>query len=213
MLFNLSGRLSQAHHEAVLGNRGSLKAQEGETMTLNQLLKEVYTLGFEESNDLDESFIFSVNRALNMIFTELAPILKTKVRINYGSEKSFDLREYVSAPLIITAAPKDTSGRIINGAYTDGYNVTFPEDFIGDAVISYKPAPKKLSLDSGEDEIDMPMYTYHLLPLLTAFFVFLDDDTEKADYYMGLYRSESNKLRALFSTSQDNTYTDVLGWT
>lgn len=181
-------------------------------MKLNQLLKEVYALGFEEPSGLDESFVFSANRALKMIFTELAPVLKAKINIDSNSEKSFDFREHVPSPLIITSAPKDISGVIIPGAYTEGYTVSLPESFSGEAVISYRPMPWELSVDSGEDEIEMPMHAYHLLPLLTAFFVFLDDDTEKAEYYLGLYKSESNKLRTLYSTSQDNTYTDVLGW-
>ena len=147
-----------------------------------------------------------------MIFTELAPNQKTKITIDSESERSFDLRERVKNPLIITRAPENARGEIIVGAYTDGYSVTLPEDFIGEAVIAYKPMPKELSLDMGENEIEMPMYAYHLLPLLTSFFVFLDDDSEKAEYYLGLYKSESSKLRVLYSTSQNNTYTDVLGW-
>ena len=63
-------------------------------MTLNQLLSEVYALGFEDEGELDESFVFSVRRALKMIFTELAPAVRGKIVINEDSAKELDLRKH-----------------------------------------------------------------------------------------------------------------------
>lgn len=181
-------------------------------MTLNQLLNEVYSLGFDTPDGLCESFVFSVNRALKMIFTELAPSIRVTVSIGAADNKSIDLSKRFGDVMIITGAPTDKCGRIINGAYTDGYTVTFPDAFIGDAVIRYKPMPRAVTLDSGEEEIDIPSFASHLLPLLTASFVFLDDDEYKADYYMTLYRREALKISHATSTSYDNTFTDVTGW-
>ena len=181
-------------------------------MTLNQLLKEVFALGFTEPEELNEAFLSGANRALKMIFTELAPSLRAEIHVDPNDEKSFDLRERVKSPLIIISAPKHPSGSIINGAYSNGYNITLPESFSGDLYVFYKPMPKELTLDSGEYEIDIPAYAEHLLALLVASFALLDDDPEKADYYAGLYRSEANKLRLMYSLSQDNTYSDVTGW-
>lgn len=181
-------------------------------MTLNQLLKEVYSLGFDETDKIDNAFIFSVNRALKMIFTEFAAPIKAKIKILENDAKSFNLREYVKKPLIIISAPTDTSGRIIDGAYTDGYTVTLPDTFVGEAVLVYKPMPSYVTLDNGEDEIEIPDYASHLLALLCAAFVLLDDEPEMADYYMSIYHSEANKLRRLYSLSNSNTYTDVTGW-
>lgn len=181
-------------------------------MTLNELLKEVSALGFYENSELDESFVFSVNRALKMIFTELAPTSVLKIKIDEKNEKSFDIRSKASDVMFITSAPMDYSGCIIKGAHTDGYLITLPDDFSGDAFIHYKPAAKKVSIDNVEEEIDVPEYASHLLPLLTSFFVFLDDDSEKAEYYMSLYRSEVLKILRTYSLSRNNTYSDVTGW-
>lgn len=181
-------------------------------MTLNQLQKEVYALGFEEADGIDESFIFSVNRALKIIFTEFSAPTRAKFNVSEKDAKIFNLNERVKNPLIIISAPTDSSGKIINGAYTDGYTVTLPETFIGDVFILYKPMPNEVSLDSGDDEIEIPAYASHLLALLCASFALLDDEPEKAEYYMSIYQSEANKLRRLYSLSKGNTYTDVMGW-
>ena len=181
-------------------------------MTLNQLLKEVFALGFSEAEELDEAFLSSANRALKMIFTELSASVRAEIHVAADGEKSFDLRERVKSPLIIISAPKHPSGTIIKGAYSNGYNITLPESFSGELFVLYKPMPKELTLDSGEDEIELPAYAEHLVALLTASFVLLDDEPEKADYYMSLYRSEASKLRLMYSLSQDNTYSDVTGW-
>jgi len=181
-------------------------------VTLNQLLKEVYSLGFDEAEGISESFVFSVNRALKMIFTELVPSNLAKIKVGARDEKSFDIRTRVANVLFVTSLPMDSSGFAIKGAYVDGYTVTLPSGFTGDAFIRYKPSVKEVSVDSGEEEIDIPDYASYFLPLLTAFFVFLDDDSEKADYYMSLYRSEVGKLSRSHSLSLSNTYTDVTGW-
>ena len=181
-------------------------------MTLNQLLSEVYALGFDNADELDESFIFSVNRALRMIFMELAPPIRVGFVINEDDEKELNLSELLGNVMFIISAPTDKSGRIIKGAFSDGYTVTLPDNFSGEMHIRYKPLPKIVCIDDADDEIYIPPFAEHLLPLLTAAFVFLNDDEEKADYYMTLYRHEVLKLTRAASSSIDNTYTDVTGW-
>ena len=181
-------------------------------MTLNQLLNEVYSLGFESADELTEPFVFSTNRALKMIFSELGPQTRITLDITAGDEKSFDLGKVVKNPLMITSPPKDTRGAVICGAYCDGLSVTLPDSFVGKAVITYRVMPKSVTLDDGEHEIDVPPYLEHLLPLLTASFVLLDDDPEKADVYAQIYRNEARRTWRNYSLSQDSTYVDVTGW-
>ena len=181
-------------------------------MTLNQLFNEVYALGFDAADELNESFIFSVNRALKMIFTELTPSVRAKIFVDRDADKTIDLLKRIDNVMIITSAPLNSLGQIIKGAYTDGYILTLPEDFSGDVFIKYKPLPREFTLNDGESKIDVPPFASHLVPILTASFVFLDDDEEKADYYMTMYRHEVLKINHQHAMSKDNTYTDVTGW-
>ena len=147
-----------------------------------------------------------------MIFSDLGPQKRVKISILNNSEKSFSLTNYVKRPLIITAPPKDAYGNLIRGARGDGLFITLPDAFIGEVVITYKPLPDEVTLDSGEDSIDIPPYLEYLLPLLTSFFVHLDDDPEKAETYMRVYQNEAKRIRITYSPSQDNSYIDVTGW-
>ena len=181
-------------------------------MTLNQLLKEVYTLGFESADELSDAFVFSVNRALKMIFTELGPQKRATVKTSADTERSFELTDMVKDPLMITAPPKHPNGSIISGAYCDGLTVTLPDEFSGHAVITYRVMPAEVTLDDGENSVDIPPYLEHLLPLLSAFFILLDEDPEKAEAYMQIYRNEAKRMWKTYALSQDNSYTAVTGW-
>ena len=204
---------SVKNSEAVKESRSSLGLKrKDKKVTLNQLLKEVYALGFDNSEGLEETFVFSVNRALKMIFTELGPQKRARISVAAASEKSFSLSDYVKRPLMITAPPKDTLGNLIRGAFSDGLYVTLPDSFVGDVVITYRPMPEEVSLDSGDESVDIPPYAEHLLPLLTSFFVHLDDDPEKAETYMSVYRNEAKRIWMTYSPSQENSYIDVTGW-
>ena len=147
-----------------------------------------------------------------MIFAELGPQKRARITIGEYSDKSFNLCDHVKRPLIITAPPKDVYGNLVNGAYSDGLTVTLPDSFIGEVVVAYKPMPDEVTLDSGEERVDIPPYLEHLLPLLTSFFVHLDDDPEKAETYMRVYRNEAKRLWMSYAPSHDNSYNDVTGW-
>lgn len=181
-------------------------------MTLNQLLKEVYALGFDEADELNENFIFAVNRALKMIYTELIASERLKISVSPDDSKDIDLLKLKDGILFITSAPLDSNGFIIKGARVDGYTLSLPSSFSGDAFVYYKPAPQAVTVDHGEYNLNVPEYAAHLLSLLVAFFVLLDDDGEKADYYMSLYRNEAMKITRSYAFMQNNTYTDVTGW-
>ena len=49
------------------------------------------------------------------------------------------------------------------------------------------------------------------MPILTAAFYLLDDDEEKAAYYMSVYKTEAARLRS-FGTPISSVYHDTTGW-
>ena len=63
-----------------------------------------------------------------------------------------------------------------------------------------------------DGELDIDPECEHLLALLSASYIWLDDDAEKAQYYMSLYREGMASLK-LYSTRCVNAeYEDVTGW-
>ncbi|MBQ9070995.1 MAG: hypothetical protein IJY23_06600 [Clostridia bacterium] len=279
-------------------------------MTLNQLLSEVYALGFEDSFEINDVFIFSANRALRLIFLELASPRVAKIHVrredvcyrldrythtpgtsfeiktdsaraysfraygngeytiidNNGSQiKRFtgavsesrgvfsgdgkivftgdfsytvtdlslfsslkdgnlssipivsdtiqiDLKKYIGDLLCATNAPTDASGKAIPGAAVLGDTLILPEDFSGEVTVYYKPSPNTIGVDDLNYSIDMPKLFEPLLPLLTAAYLWLDDDEEKSQYYMNIYKDEAAKIRLTLMRAHNSSYTDTTGW-
>ncbi len=278
-------------------------------MTLNQLLREVYSLGFEDTGELNESFIFAANRAIRAIYSHVASEKRAGILVNApkisqylesytytqgnplvlhltgnaysfrysgtgtytikdssgaktvnfsnknGTEKGFfnkecelvfaggfsylimdfavyaektsderenipvftrfneiSLTEYIPDFSLATSQPEDKNGSVIKGGAISGERLLLPFDWSGEVFIRYKPAPTPLSLNYADAKIDIPSYAEHLLALLTASYVWLDEDPEKADYYASVYRTELNGVIFNSPRGINTEYKDVLGW-
>ncbi len=105
--------------------------------------------------------------------------------------------------------PRDSEGKVIDGARIDGREITFPRGFSGLATLRYRRYPRKIRNDSSL--IDIEEGIAYLLPLLTAYFVWLDDDATRADGYLSLYKRAVGKL-AGNRCYADSLYRDVTGW-
>ncbi len=112
----------------------------------------------------------------------------------------------------ITAPVTDSRGRTIDGAAVSGDTLTLPCGSPRDVIIRYQRAPILPTMDDGDREIDIPKRCEGMLPLLTAAYLWLDDDPEKAEYYMALYREESERTRRFMPMSISASYGDVTGW-
>lgn len=278
-------------------------------MTLTNLLDEVYALGFEDSAELDESFVITANRALMHIFTEkpeerLGRMIATRLDVKsyvssyihtpgtyatfplvgrafsfrvsgcgsykitdgdgervehfdtvmgkrrgfisngaeitfigdysytviglasfestvggevsdipiYSGEKEYKISDSISDFLAFTKIPTDSNGYEIKGCRISGDVLYLPSDFEGEVNILYKRLPKSLSVDEPDAEIDISKSAESLLPLLVASYLWLDDDPDKAQYYMQLYREEMTRIRRYLPSDVGGSYYDVTGW-
>ncbi len=188
-------------------------------MTLKQLLSETYALGFEDEEELTESFVFAANRALRCINTELGDektgyieIPKDKSDILCPQMPEFDISKYISDFLFATKMPFDISLNQIKGASVIGNSLFVPADFCGTLFIRYKPIFKNLTLDDLDTDIQISKKCEHLCPILTASYIWLDDDSEKAAYYMQIYREEASKIKYNTQRNIESDYHDVTGW-
>ena len=278
-------------------------------MTTNQLLKETYALGFEDTGEADGGFFFSAARAQRQIFSDLASEIRREITVSppevsaHVSEyrhapyekKSFTFRGYSfsfkfsgwgsytledkvskksvgfrgasgvvreifeeectvtfagefsyvitdltafasnlgydesdvpvyseytehSLPLLIsdysamTEPPTDSCGKTIKGAHTVGDSLYLPFEYSGKVLITYKRLPTPISTSDLSEAIDIPRSLEHLLPILTASYMWLDDDPEKAEYYAAIYRNEAARLTVTSRKSRSAEYCDVSGW-
>ena len=177
-------------------------------MTLNELYSEVLTLCGESEGTINEAFIFSVNRAASIIFSELVGFERFKIETNAQGAVTTDLRDTVSLRGPIEAE----DGSTIKGALIDCSGISLPIGFCGTAYAYRKRLPKKLTLDDMGKEIDIPRFAEYLLALMTAAFLLLDEDPERASFYISLYKSEADRHRRFERRSYDNRVEDVTGW-
>ncbi|MBE6644632.1 MAG: hypothetical protein E7612_04540 [Ruminococcaceae bacterium] len=129
----------------------------------------------------------------------------------FSGYTEYDLRDHAKNFLSIINPPTDKNGIAIANSNVRGEILRVPDSYSGKIVITYKKAPQRLSGDPDED-ILLPCGCEHLLALLTASYIWLDDDADKASYYMGLYREAMAAVKFYDRTTVENSYHVTNGW-
>ena len=86
-----------------------------------------------------------------------------------------------------------------------------PSEYREELFLTYYRSPSKITGDDGNAVIDISDECAPMLPLLTASFLWLDDDAAKAQYYMSLYRDLVANVRR-YSTNKIDTAYRANGW-
>ncbi len=107
--------------------------------------------------------------------------------------------------------PYDEYGNEIESVKLEGGRIIVPYDFRGKMYITYHRTPTPISADTKNIPIDISNECVQLLPLLTASFMWLDDDAAKAQYYMSLYRDLVANIKR-YSTDRIDAEYRVNGW-
>ena len=69
-----------------------------------------------------------------------------------------------------------------------------------------------MSIDTPDRELDIPKELESLVPLLAAAYVWLDDDADKAQYYMSLYRDGMSAVKLYTRRAVDTGFENATGW-
>ena len=130
----------------------------------------------------------------------------------YNEKRRFSLPSMIKDFISVSKEPEDKSGKKINGAEVISDYLFLPSDFSGTVNVYYKRLAKRLTVDDLDCEIDIAEKYNHLLALLTASYIWLDEDSEKAEYYMMLYRDEVAYIRRTQAQNISNNYSEITGW-
>ena len=140
-----------------------------------------------------------------------APWREEKIPL-YSRACEYDLSSALPDLLYVSATACDSLGRPIEGASVVGSTLRLPRDFCGKVYVEYCHRPRALSVDRQDEEVDIDGAISFLLPILTASYVWLDDDAEKATYYLSIYRREAELGAREVRGSAEQKFTDVTGW-
>ena len=140
-----------------------------------------------------------------------APWREEKIPL-YSRACEYDLSSALPDLLYVSAAVCDAFGKPIDGASAVGSTLRLPREFCGKAYVEYRHRPRALSIDRQDEEVDIDGAISFLLPILTASYVWLDDDAEKATYYLGIYRREAELAEGKVRGTAEQGFTNVTGW-
>ena len=123
----------------------------------------------------------------------------------------YRIKDYADGFLSFVSLPADEQGRAIKDSSARGGVVKIPSSYSGRINIIYKKCAQRL-LGNPDEEIILPDGCEHLLALLAASYVWLDDDADKAQYYLTLYREAMSGVKYYDRTAIDNSYHITNGW-
>lgn len=107
--------------------------------------------------------------------------------------------------------PHDKYGNVVKNVKLADGKIIVPHDYCAELYLTYYKSAKPINSTRPDDPIEITEECTPLLPLLTASFMWLDDDAAKAQYYMSLYRDIMANLKR-YSTNKIDTVYRVNGW-
>lgn len=106
--------------------------------------------------------------------------------------------------------PTDKNGVAVKSVKLIDGRIRAPFDFRGELYLTYCRVPRAIT-KQDLTPIDVSEECAPMLPLLTASFLWLDDDAAKAQYYMSLYRDLIANVRRYSINKVDTAYSGN-GW-
>ena len=129
----------------------------------------------------------------------------------YTGRITVSLAEHLPDLLFPLGEPRDSGGDRIEGLELSESEVRLPYEYSGTLAVRYARSPRSLP-DSDDGSLDLPLGREAMLPLLTAAYLWLDDDADRSQYYMALYRDAlTARLSRGFSSRSEEQY-ETNGW-
>lgn len=169
-------------------------------MNYGELKTELISLGFSDESELDEFGVIvplALNRAITEINLTIAPIIGTYEFTQTGEGSVllyYDMEELTREDGdVVFLSFADTPVMVGDGVYRRYNDFEIEQDRIlvmdgsvsGNFKVFYKKAHTPFTVDTGDlEDIPLPLKAHILVPLLTAYYVWLEDEKTKAvDYY------------------------------
>ena len=169
-------------------------------MKYEQLKRELINLGFADESELEEFGTIvtdAINRAITEINLTVAPIIGTYEIEQDGTEEDIlyynmpsltkrngvvNFLEFADTPVKIGT---DVYRKFSNYEIENSDTLVIDGRIAGIFKVFYKKAHTPITEDTPDDtELELPLRAHVLVPLLAAYYVWLEDEKTKAvDYY------------------------------
>ena len=130
-----------------------------------------------------------------------------------GSQWNESEAELVCLPHCVKLSPANSSGcRNYQGVCIYEKKLFIPTEYEGEIHLTYRRIPGEILADAPNAPIDLSPALVHLLPLLTASYLWLDDDGAKAQFYMQMYMEGMRDVRVSRQIGAESGITDTHHW-
>lgn len=172
-------------------------------MTYKEFKSNIINLGFEEEDvfeDNDKTLIEAANRALIFLVTNIEPKEKYKhyeipedeIKSSY---RSINLEEFNNFDGISLKAPK-INGKAITDFYYEDNTLYISSKYSGVLSVCYRCNTELIPYDVSDDyKIPVRFSLITPLQLLTAYYIWLDDDERKAVVYYNQFNEQLQVYR------------------
>ena len=178
-------------------------------MNYGELKTNLKALAFEENETIEEYveediIPTAINRAISMINNDVLPIVKSVEISQDGTDDEYLYYDFTSLAkdfLAFDAHPVRIDDGDVYRTFGDyeienGDTLVIAGNITGTFKVFYKAEHVPYVGDGSMDDVQIPLkkMVHYLVPLLAAYFVWLDDDATKATQYFNLYETESSNI-------------------
>ena len=140
-----------------------------------------------------------------VVFEDITSSSQLDIR-EYSPRKEALPTDYCNDFRAFAGPPRTADGRIVEEAELRDGRISVPYEYAGDIYLTYYRAPTKITSTAIDVTIDVSEECAPLLPILTASFLWLDDDAAKAQYYMNLYRDSIANIKRFSTVRLESNY-------
>ncbi len=182
-------------------------------MTGRELYKAVAALGYQTSLEFDGNFFAAANIALCSVSRVTSEKKSVFVNINDDACGFIDMLLVTDDFDSFSSFPVKELEKGKEYTVEGSSKIVFLKKINREGVtVEYKKRPTLISYDNFDMDIDIYPALSDLLVLLTAFYVLLDDDPDKAMVYFTRYNEEAERAIRSIRSDLYESVINVTGW-
>lgn len=133
----------------------------------------------------------------------------------YGHTVRYDMRRIAPDYGGHACTPIDTTtGREIRRCAIDSPYIMLPPAYVGEASVIYRHKPRHITLDDvgNDSDIDIAPEYEDLIPLCMAYYVWLEDEPDKAKFFLQRFNEAASLARQAHRRPGSDTVVSYNGW-
>lgn len=133
----------------------------------------------------------------------------------YGHTVRYDMRRVVSDYGGHACTPIDVAtGREIRRCIVESPYIMLPPAYVGEASVIYRHRPLHITLDDVKNDVDIDIAPEYedLIPLCMAYYVWLEDEPNKAAFFLARFNEAASLARQSHRRPGSDTVISYNGW-